>query len=202
MKLATLGTAVALAAMAVTANAQVRVNMKVGRPENFNRIDPHKMGLNRMDRQFVQNAYAANAFEARVGALAAIHGSDPWVLDFGKDMEREHTLANSELRQLARRERIGLSNNWPAMFVQNYNRLRSLHGSAFDRAFTQINKKGHPMVMNACSNELRYGHDAGVRGYATTMLASARAHEMMIMHRQTMMASHGTYGTAAQPMKP
>ena len=188
--------------MAVTADAQVRVNMKVGRPENFNRIDPHKMGLNRMDKNFIQNAYFANAFEAKIGALAMSRASDPWVKDFGHDMHREHTMANNELRALARKESIGLSNNWPAMFVQNYNKLRNLSGPAFDRSFTKMNKQGHMMVMKACANELRSGHDAGVRSYATTMLAVARSHEKMVMTRSTMMASHGSYGSAAQPIKP
>lgn len=202
MKLGILGATAALAAMAVMADAQVRVNMKVGRPENFNRVDPHKMGLNHADKTFIQNAYFANAFEAKIGALAMNRASDPWVKDFGHDMHREHMMANNELKALAHKESIGLSNNWPRMFVQNYNKLSGLSGSSFDRAFTKMNKQGHMMVMKACANDLRYGHDAGVRGYATKMLAVARSHEKMVMTRSTMMASHGTYGTAAQPIKP
>ena len=201
MKLLTI--AAMAATLAVIAPAQVRVNMQVGRPENFNVIDPHKMGLNHQDKAFIQNAYCANAFEAKIGMLAQTNGSDEWVKDFGQDMTREHNMANNELKQLAAKESISLSNNWPAMLEHNYHMLSNMHGAAFDAAFTKMNKNGHLMVMHACANEIRYGHDAGVRSYATGMLAVARSHEMMVMNRTTMYVRNtGTYGTAAQTIKP
>ena len=198
----TLAAAAALAIMA-NAQAQIRVNMKVGRPENFNQIDPHKVGLNHMDKTFLQNAYFANAFEAKIGEMAPSHGSDEWTKDFGQDMYREHTMANNELRQLARTESIPLSNDWPAMFANNYHKLSNMHGPAFDAAFRKINLQGHTMVMQACAKEIQFGHDAGARGYATKMLAVARSHQMMVMNQQTMYVHNPTTsGTAAQTIKP
>ncbi|MEA2553234.1 MAG: putative rane protein [Fimbriimonadaceae bacterium] len=193
----------ALFAVAAPSMAQVKVNMKVGRPENFNRVNPKKVGISNQDRKYMQNAYILNAFEAKLGALAQSRGSDQWVKDFGSDMDREHTLANSELKDLARNKGVYLSNNWPRAQVKTYNRMASLSGSKFDREFRKINKKGHMLAMNGSAKEIKVGRDAMVRSYATKMLATARAHEQLVMTRQTMMARNNySYGTAAQKIKP
>jgi putative membrane protein len=189
-------------AMTVPVIAQVKVNMKVGRPENFNKVSPSRVGLNRSDRAFMQNAYTGNSFEVKIASLAATRANDPWVKDFAEDMRREHKMANEELKQLARNKSLRLSTNWPAKYTREYRRLAGLHGSAFDRAFTKLNKKGHREVQLACSKELRNGRDTHVRSYATGMLATARSHEKLAMNRQTMMVHRGSYGTAAQPMRP
>jgi putative membrane protein len=194
--------AVALIALSGSAFSQVRVNMKVGRPEDFNRIDPHKIGLNKSDRAFIKTAFAANSFEVKIGHLAQNRGSSTWVKEFGMDMAREHGIANNELKPLAIKKGAALSNAWPASLKKNYNMLARLHGAAFDRAFTKINKQGHLDVMKDCQREIRNGHDASIRSYATGMLATARSHEMMVINRTTMMAGHGTYGSAAQHIKP
>ena len=196
-------TAAALCVAAVPAYAQVKVNMKVGRPENFNKISPNKVGLTKVDKTYLQNAYFANAFEAKIGALAMSHGQDEWVKDFGQDMYREHNLANSELKQLAQAKMVSLSNNWPKTFVATYTKLSGLYGAKFDYQFQKINKQGHMMVMNACAKEIKRGHDASVRGYATKMLATARSHEQLVLTRQTMLVhTMNSYGSAAQPIKP
>lgn len=202
MRLGVMAAVAASFVMVVPAMAQVRVNMKVGRPEDFNKVDPHKVGLNTMDKTFMQNAYVANAFEVKAGALAQSHGEDTWTKDYGQDMYREHSMANSELKELAQNKGVYLSNNWPGMLAHNYNKLRNMNGASFDNAFRDMNKQGHMMVMQACANEIKYGHDAGARSYATKMLATARSHEMMVMNHTTMMAMNsGAYG-AAQQMKP
>lgn len=204
MKLTTYVAAAAALLAVVPAHAQVKVNMKVGRPENFNRVDPKKMGLNNMDYRFIQSAYAANSYEAKMGQLAMSRGQDPWTRDFGTDMHREHTNANSELKQLVRSRGMHLNNNWPRMFVANYQKLSRLHGASFDNFYRKLNKSGHMMAMDLCAKEIKSGHDANVRGYATKMLASARSHEQLVMTHQTMLVRYpnSSYGTAAQPMKP
>lgn len=204
MRIGTLAaTGVALLVVAAPAAAQVRVNKQIGRPENFNRVDPKKVGTSNFDRKYMQNAYAANSFEIRVGQLALNRSNDPWVQDYARDMIREHTMAQSELKQLARNKGVALANKWPAMLTRNYRKLSNLRGNSFDNAYRSINLTAHRGVINQCAMEVRTGRDAMVRGYATKVLKAAKDHEMMAMHRETMMVRHnGSYGTAAQGMRP
>lgn len=185
------------------ASAQVRVNKQVGRPENFNRVNPNKLGVSNMDKKYMQNAYAANSFEVKLGELALRNGSDEWTKDYARDMIREHTMANNELRQVARNKGVYLANKWPAMLTRNYNKMRNLRGSAFDNQYRRINMNAHNGVINQCAMEIRNGRDAMVRSYATKILAAAREHEQMAVMRDTMLVrNRDSYGNAAQPMRP
>ena len=194
--------AACMSLLGAVALSQVRVNTQVGRPENFNRVSPTKVGLNRMDKTYMKRQALTNIFEVRLGMLAARRSDDAWVRSFADDMIREHTLGQEELKQLARRKGYRLPTMLPRTERNKLAKMERLRGAAFDREFRRIQMAGHEVAMKLQTREIKSGRDAMVRSLATKSLATTRGHHLLAMHRDSMLVrAHDTSGTAAQPIK-
>ena len=173
---------------AQTSNIHSRSNLVVASSANMERIPP-AMGLNAADSGFMKNAAIANMAEVQIGQLAQRNGGD-WGKAYGKDMEREHTLALEELKKVARDKGVSLPTDIDAKHKKAYAMLSQLHGSAFDSAYRKMMIAGHREVLTKVQSEMRGGRDAMVRGYAVTMEPAVKMHLRMAMEQTTMMG-HG-----------
>lgn len=139
--------------------------------------DDNKGPLNGTDKPFVENAALGNHTEIQFGELAASKGTDPSVIDFGKQMRDEHSEALIELETIADDyDNINLPTTMDAMHLQIYQQLQSLSGEKFDSAYIKSQVDDHKKTVALFENETNNGVEQRVKAYANKYLPHIRMH--------------------------
>jgi putative membrane protein len=89
------------------------------------------------DQTFVQKAVVGGLAEVQLGKMAAEHAASPEVKQFGQRMVEDHGKANWELMALVERKGISVPTTLHQKHQQEADRLATLQGKAFDRAYIQ-----------------------------------------------------------------
>jgi putative membrane protein len=186
---AVLASMTAVQAPAQTATIHSRYSLSTASSANMDRILP-KSGLSQADRTFLATMAQVNMAEIQIGQLAQRQGGD-WGKVFGKDMEREHTMALEELKKIAIDEGFALPKDIDTGSKKGFNMLSQLNGGAFDGAYQQMMIKGHEAVLGKVRDEIRNGHDASARGYAVTLEPEVKVHLNLALKGTTMMSPGG-----------
>ena len=124
----------------------------------------------------------ANLSEAREGELAREKASDPAVRDFGAAMVTEHSAANSKAEsELANAyitsEDSSLSRQLDAESGTAADRLRSLTGRAFDRAYIDRQVEVHQSLLNLIDTRLGpSAHKTVLKNQLTEMRKTVEQH--------------------------
>ena len=130
--------------------------------------------------KFMKAAAQGGMTEVALGHLAAQHGANRGVRQFGMQMVRDHSQANHELRQIAAQDRVAL----PGGLGPKGNRLRArlsrLQGSAFDRAYVRAMIADHQEDIADFRRESRGGSNPPVRTFAGKYLPVIQGHLMMV----------------------
>src|SRR5436305_13439519 len=90
--------------------------------------------LSAQDRKFIEDAYKGGMMEVRMGQMALQHASSTAAKNLGQRLVDDHTKANNELMDLAKRKGVTLSGQDSEMPTQ----LNGKTGADFDREFGQI----------------------------------------------------------------
>jgi putative membrane protein len=180
--------AAAFVGSAVVADAQAVTISRDGRPERMAAIR-HFVGLNAVDLRSLQNIYFGNAFEVRAGEIAARRGQSEWARQYGRDMVREHTMAQNELRLLGLDLGVEFDNNLPANMVRDLNRLNTAPAAAFDNVFRSLMMSSHAQASNTLQHAIKHGHNEDVRSLWIKMLPSVKDHYALAQTRQTVVGS-------------
>jgi len=128
------------------------------------------------DREFVKNAAVGGATEVELGRLATQRASRPAVRDFGAKMVKDHGAANAELATLARAKSIDVRTTLDAQHQAIRDRLMTLQGSDFDRAYMQEMVKDHTTDVAEFEKAAQTANDAELRGWAAAKLPMLREH--------------------------
>ena len=116
MRVLTLAAVVALAT-ATTASAQVTSAVPLG------------------DEYFAMRAYAEGLAEISMSQLATSRATQQNIREFAERMVRDHTKCNNNIVELARQKGIALPATLDAVSNAAINRLATMSGSDFDRAY-------------------------------------------------------------------
>jgi putative membrane protein len=101
---------------------------------------------------------AANTWDVQTGQLAESRGSTKAVRDFGAMLARDHKTVRQQGRDLA--AKLHVTPTPPKDFAlakthaDAMEKLRGLHGKAFDKAFLENEVAFHQAVVDAVSNTL------------------------------------------------
>src|ERR1700704_372325 len=87
------------------------------------------------DRKFLNEAADGGMAEVELGKLAMQKASDENVKKFGQRMVDDHSKANDELRELAKRKGVDLPQTPSAKNQNLKRRLAKLNGPNFDKAY-------------------------------------------------------------------
>lgn len=155
---------------------------------NMEKMKPRN-GVSAKDRMFVKDAAIANMAEIKLGQLAQRRGAS-WGKAYGRDMEREHGMAQKELWTVAHSKRIALPADIDAKHKAVWAKLSRLSGAAFDSAYRAEMIKGHQMVLMGIRSEMRNGNDTTVKGYAIKMEPAVEMHLRMAQEKKSMMSHH------------
>jgi putative membrane protein len=126
------------------------------------------------DAAFVKKAAAAGMAEvamARLGQEKAEHAD---VKAFAAKLEKDHSAANAELKDLAAQKKIMLAE--PAGHGPGHAKLAKLSGAAFDRAFVAAMVEEHQKDVKAFEKASSGAADSDVKAFAAKTLPTLKEH--------------------------
>jgi putative membrane protein len=130
----------------------------------------------RNDLPFLREAASANLMEVTLGRVAQSRGSDTRVKDFGGRMVTDHTNLQQQLTTFTSTYGVGFTPRLTAAQEQEVNRLQSLSGSAFDRAYITAMVQDHQTDVAKFEDESRNADSPRVRELAMQSLPVLQQH--------------------------
>lgn len=135
------------------------------------------------DHRFVTEAARAGADEVVLGRLAAEQGRSPAVKTFGKHMVDDHTRAGEELEAAARKDGIDLPAD-AGTKPPGSERLASLHGDEFDRAYAKQMVQDHEKAVALFRRQAQAEGQSNVKAFAQKTLPTLEGHLRMARELQ------------------
>ena len=143
------------------------------------------------DLKFVKEAAVGGMEEVQLGQLAAQKASDSEVKNFGQHMVDDHSKANSQLLQLAAQKGVTPPTTLPADKQKDMDKLNSLSGAAFDKAYIDMMLKDHKKDVAEFQKQARNGRDADLKSFAATTLPTLQSHLKMVQDIHAKMSKGG-----------
>ena len=132
--------------------------------------------LSTTDATFINTAAQSGITEVTFGQLAREKAGRSSVRDFARRMVDEHTTVNQELTQLAASKQITPTTTVDATHQAEYDRIKGLHGRAFDRAYMNDQATDHAATVQAFQTEVANGTDPDVKAFAARVLPAVQMH--------------------------
>ncbi len=153
---------------------------------------PMSSKLGASDLKFVKEAAVGGMEEVQLGQLAAQKASDPEVKNFGQHMVDDHSKANTQLMQLASQKGLTPPTTLSADKQKDMDKLNSLSGAAFDKAYIDMMLKDHKKDVAEFQKQARNGKDADLKSFAATTLPTLQNHLKMVQDIHSKMAKGGS----------
>jgi putative membrane protein len=133
---------------------------------------------NRMgaDNNFITNAAEGGMAEVELGRLAVSNASNDKVKQFGQRMIDDHSKAGDELKKIAGQKGVTWPSSLNAKDQATKDRLSSLKGAAFDRAYMQDMVRDHRTDVSEFKKEANSGQDTDVKNFASKTVPTLEEH--------------------------
>jgi putative membrane protein len=136
--------------------------------------------LGAADRRFVEDAMRGGMMEVELGRLAQQKAEDPDVRAFGQRMVTDHSKANADLVELARRSGVTLAGDGKGKDkgkdTGKQAELSNLNGEDFDRAYVRMMVADHQKDVAEFDRMSRSAQDAELKSFASKTLPTLRSH--------------------------
>lgn len=96
-----------------------------------------------MDAGFIPKAANGGMTEVQLGQMAEDKGASDAVKDFGKQMVKDHSEANSELKEVAGKMNVMVPDKLDAKHQAMVEKMSAMSGAAFDTAYVNGMVKAH-----------------------------------------------------------
>lgn len=130
----------------------------------------------KMDNGFMTKAAQGGLAEVELGRMAATHASNQQVKQFGQRMVDDHSKANNELQEIAAQEGVTLPTTLDAKDQAEKDKLSSLNGSDFDKAYMEDMVKDHRADIAEFKKEANSGTDPSLKTFAGKTLPTLQEH--------------------------
>ena len=144
------------------------------------------------DPGFAKKAAQGGLAEVELGKLAAQKASDPDVKAFGQQMVDDHGKINDQLKEAAQQSKLTLPDSPSSKQQSQYQKLQSLSGPAFDKAYVKAMVKDHSGDVKEFKNEASSGQDPQIKSFASQALPTIQAHLDKIKSIQSKLNSSGS----------
>jgi putative membrane protein len=131
------------------------------------------------DQTFVTKAAQANLAEIEAGRLAAERGTSADVKMFGQHMVDDHTQANRDLTDFARRKGYTIPEQTDDAHRKEVARLKELSGADFDKRYVGMMVTDHEKAVALFEEHARSAKDADLRSFAEKGAPKLRDHLRM-----------------------
>jgi putative membrane protein len=131
------------------------------------------------DDDFVRFAVAGNMAEVELSQVAADHAASGPVRDFAHRMIADHDRAGKEIKAIADKRQFPVPTALDGQHSELKQKLLSLKGADFDRAFMDAMVDDHKKTVVAFRDEAEHGQDGEIKAYAARTLPTIEAHLKM-----------------------
>ena len=173
--LALAAAAAALAAGPAMAQIGNPAGMKPGTPASEPGL-PAPGHTNTQDELFVRLLGMGNRAEIDAARLAGSKARSKAVKDLAQALEQDHSKAGSDLAKVASRGGLAMPEDVAPEHRAERQRLDSLAGDAFDRAYLQTQLVEHQKTVQLLEWEIGMGQDPGLVRFAVATLPTVMAH--------------------------
>lgn len=126
------------------------------------------------DAAFVKKAAAGGMMEVALAKLGQEKAEHADVKAFAATLEKDHTAANADLKEIAAGKKIVLAES--AAHGPVHAKLEKLSGAAFDRAFVAAMLDDHVKDVKAFEKAAGSAADADIKAFAAKTLPTLKAH--------------------------
>ncbi len=132
--------------------------------------------LDRTDKAFLRKAAEGGLAEVQLGQLAEQQGSSEAVKQFGQRMVTDHSKANDQLMTIAQNLNVPLPTTLSKHDQKEFDKLKSLHGTAFDKAYARDMRMDHRLDIHEFEREAKHGKDTQLKQFADSTLPTLKEH--------------------------
>jgi putative membrane protein len=162
-------------AVVINSNANV-----TGSNMNSNMSMSNSMSGMTAPNSFMTEAAKGGIAEVELSRVATTKAQNAEVKKFAQQMIQDHTNANAELKQLAGKKNITLPTELDAEHKALKDRLSSLSGAEFDKAYINAMVSDHEKTVNLFKTQADGGTDAETRAFAAKTLPKLQGHLDMV----------------------
>jgi putative membrane protein len=131
------------------------------------------------DVSFAKAAAAGGIAEVHAAQVAEKKAAAPGVKEFAQQMDKDHTLANSQLIEIAKAEGITLPAEPDMAHKATLEQLSKLSNGAFDRQYMQGQVSDHRATVALFQQEAGSGQDPQLKAFAQKQLPILQHHLQM-----------------------
>lgn len=128
------------------------------------------------DRDFVMEAASGGLMEVTLGKLAQTNASSAQVKEFGQMMVTDHSKANKELKAVASKKNMTLSETPAEKQQKMIDDLKTKKGADFDKAYVEMMVDDHKEDVEKFKDEANKGNDADVKAFAAKTVPVLQKH--------------------------
>jgi putative membrane protein len=136
----------------------------------------HATGTSGADATFVKKAADGGMAEVSLAKLAQEKASSSDVKSFAAKLEKDHTQANDELKEVASKKNITLPTAPSKTHQAMHDRLAKLSGAEFDKAYVSAMLDDHQKDVREFSRVASGSGDADVKAFASKTLPTLKDH--------------------------
>ena len=128
------------------------------------------------DQTFLQNAIKGNQAEITLGKMVTAKTKDPSVKQFAQMMVKDHTVALSQLQQLAQEKNVIVPEGLPDDAQQLQSKLQSDTGKQFDKDYMDGMVQDHQKDVQDFKDASQNAKDPDVKKIATKLTPTLERH--------------------------
>ena len=136
----------------------------------------HAAGATGADATFVKKAADGGMAEVALAKLAQEKASNADVKSFAATLEKDHTAANDELKEVASKKNITLPASPSKNHQALHDKLAKLSGAEFDKAYVSAMLEDHQKDVREFARVSSASGDADVKAFATKTLPTLKDH--------------------------
>jgi len=136
----------------------------------------HAAGVSGGDATFVKKAADGGMAEVSLAKLAQEKASSADVKSFAAKLEKDHSQANDELKELASKKSITLPTAPSKSHQATHDRLAKLSGAEFDKAYVTTMLDDHQKDVREFQRVASGAGDADVKAFASKTLPTLKDH--------------------------
>ncbi|MFL6301875.1 MAG: DUF4142 domain-containing protein [Terriglobales bacterium] len=132
--------------------------------------------LSDSEKQLLQNIAAADKAEVQAGQLAQSNAASQKVKDFGQKLVDDHTQNSQQLQQLAQQKGVQLNDEVKPEDKAAADKLQSMKGAQFDKAFMQHEKQDHAKLLSQLKQQQDQIQDPDLKSFVSQTISAVQQH--------------------------
>lgn len=143
---------------------------------NIGQVTENSQQQKMTNQEFVSKAYAGNLAEVQMAEMVQSKATNKQVKDFAKQLKDDHTKANQELKSLAQKKNIKLSDTLSSDKKNMLTEMKSMSATDLEESFMDMMEKEHQSAVKLYQKAVQDITDQDLNKYASNTLPTLKNH--------------------------